>query len=413
MNPVRSASASRALFLYDDDVALRCPAHYRKPMFDLLPSEHGIHTDIICFDSSCSELRVETRGAQRVVHLPKLRPTTLFSLAAEVRRSSANLSRAFRILADGAPYTHIVAFNYPLFLSAAGKWARRMNARFIIHIGYLSPEELLARASHIDRIRGWAGLWLRNRMLRRCDQIWAMSEAMKTFFVRQYQLDPARIVAWPSGVEATGSLASYRSTRDERRRALGIGEREIALVYVGSVARIREPEFMLDVMDALSRRSSEHDYRLHCFGYTPNQQEFSSFQHAIAARGFTGRVHLHAAILEAELPQVIAACDIGVSAFPPTPLFTISSPIKILEYMNAGIPTVANDIPDQKFVLHASGAGRICGWDAYEVATAIEEMSRLSHTEREALGEKGHAWFLANREVRVLARMAASWLGNG
>ena len=102
----------------------------------------------------------------------------------------------------------------------------------------------------------------------------------------------------------------------------------------------------------------------------------------------------------------LAEADVCVSPIRPSPTFDVSSPTKILEYMALGKPSVANDQPDQKHVLAASGAGIAVPWEQEAFADGIEQLLRNTAEARE-MGARGPDWVAAHRSYAVIGERVA------
>jgi glycosyltransferase involved in cell wall biosynthesis len=113
---------------------------------------------------------------------------------------------------------------------------------------------------------------------------------------------------------------------------------------------------------------------------------------------FTGQIYSH------EIPNFIAAANIGVSPVPPLFFYKLSSPIKMFEYMALGKPVVANDeIPEQEEVIQESGGGVIVKFEAKSFADGIIELLNDPERARE-MGKQGQEWVVKNRSYNILAR---------
>jgi len=403
----------RVLFFYDDDIDVRFPAHYRKPLFEELPGRYGIPTDIICFRSSIRETLFERRPHGMAVYIPKIRPKRMIDILREFRRTSRAAESALRQILDGSGTTptHIVAFNYPPFLRLAERWSRKLGAKFIAHIGFLAPEELLTRSSLIDWIRGFGGRIMRNRMLGRADQVWAMSEAMRDLFVRDFGLPPRKVKAWPSAVESVELPASFAVRRNELRNALGLRDDDLALVYIGSLSRFRGLDFLIDALKRLIAKPGMDRVRMVFIGYSLDGADIKFLRDYAEAAGLADRVRIHESVPEDELPFYIRACDIGLSPIEPNGVLLYSSPIKILEYFKAGVPVAATRIPDQEDILSRSSGGVLAGWDVPEFAERLKDLCLMTAEERKAMGRRGYEWLIKNREVSILTEEMVRWLG--
>jgi glycosyltransferase involved in cell wall biosynthesis len=141
-----------------------------------------------------------------------------------------------------------------------------------------------------------------------------------------------RVVVLPNGVEARVPTAG-RDVRDE----LGIATDAPVVGSVGSLRAIKRFDVLIDAADELRRRHA--DVRVVIAGDGP---ERTALEARIAERGLDGTVRLLGA--RDDVPDVLAACDVAVTCSDAE-----ASPLAIMEYMGAGLPTVATavgGIPD-------------------------------------------------------------------
>jgi glycosyltransferase involved in cell wall biosynthesis len=103
------------------------------------------------------------------------------------------------------------------------------------------------------------------------------------------------------------------------------------------------------------------------------------------------------------LQPYILAADLGVSPIVPLPIYTISSPTKLVETLAAARPVVANDIPDQQKILAESGGGLCTAYEERAFADAIVWLLRHP-AEAQAMGQRGRTYIETHRSHEVLAR---------
>jgi glycosyltransferase involved in cell wall biosynthesis len=116
-------------------------------------------------------------------------------------------------------------------------------------------------------------------------------------------------------------------------------------------------------------------------------------------------------LLTGWLPQRTALgyavrAEVGLSPIPRGTLYDVSSPTKLVEYLALGIPSVANDIPDQQLVVEQSGAGLCVPMEAQAFADAT---LTLLHDKALAAGfaMRGPAYVSAHRTYDILGRNVA------
>lgn len=240
-------------------------------------------------------------------------------------------------------------------------------------------------------------------VLPRADHVFVQSDAMRTWLARQ-GIAPARMTAVPMGVDVSlfdrAAIVPSADPRLEGRRVV---------VYLGSVAQSRQSDFLLEVADLLRARLPE--VLLLIVGDAPSRDEMAWMRRAIAGRALDGHV-----LLTGWLPQRAALgyavrAEVGLSPIPRGPLFDVSSPTKLVEYLALGIPSVANDIPDQAQVIEESGAGLCVPMQAQAFADATLRL--LGDPALAArLGGRGPGWVRAKRSYDVLARRVAQAYGD-
>jgi glycosyltransferase involved in cell wall biosynthesis len=196
--------------------------------------------------------------------------------------------------------------------------------------------------------------------------VFVQSEAMADWLAAK-GVGRARMTAVPMGVDAAlFDRARVQPVADPR-----LDGRRVVL-YLGRVARSRRSDFLLDVAERL--RQARPDVLLVIAGDAPSDDEMAWMRREIARRGLEGHV-----LLTGWLPQRTALgyavrAEVGLSPIPRGTLFDVSSPTKLVEYLALGIPSVANDIPDQQKVIAESGAGLCVPMEAGPFAAAVLEL---------------------------------------
>jgi phenylacetate-CoA ligase len=209
----------------------------------------------------------------------------------------------------------------------------------------------------------------------------------------------ARMTPVPMGVDASlFDRARIEPVQDERLE----GRRVV--LYLGRVARSRKSDFLLDV--AAHLRAAMPEALLVIAGDAPSNDEMDWMRREIAARGLSEHV-----LLTGWLPQRTALgyavrAEVGLSPIPRGTLFDVSSPTKLVEYLALGIPSVANDIPDQRLVIEQSGAGLCVPMEAGPFAEAA---LRLLRDKELAAGfaARGPGWVRSHRTYDIIGQAVA------
>jgi glycosyltransferase involved in cell wall biosynthesis len=106
---------------------------------------------------------------------------------------------------------------------------------------------------------------------------------------------------------------------------------------------------------------------------------------AAAATSLAGRLYVHPAVPIDEIGSWVSDATIGVMPFQPATLnIRLSTPNKLFEYLERGVPIVACDFPAIRGIVEAADAGLICDATRPEaIAEAIvallgEPLARLA-----------------------------------
>ncbi len=143
------------------------------------------------------------------------------------------------------------------------------------------------------------------------------------------------------------------------------------LVYCGVVAADRGPMTMIEAVRLLRHRGC--DCELIFVGNVLDARLERRIRERINAADLTDRVRLIGPLPYARAMAEVAAGDIGLCLFEPSPNNETSLPNKILEYMRAGLPVVASDFRKWREYVTATGAGlQVDPTSAAQVADAVE-----------------------------------------
>ena len=240
---------------------------------------------------------------------------------------------------------------------------------FPIVEGYAVRRDELARRGR--RLR-WLGHALRAALSRivlyrlvlpAAHHVFVQSDAMAAWLAG-HGVERSRSSAVPMGVDLKlfdrASVLPAADPRLDGRRVL---------VYLGRIAQSRNSSFLLDVVEHLA--PAQPQILLVIAGDAPSADEMAWMRAEIERRHLARYV-----LLTGWLPQRVALgyavrAEVGLSPIPRGILFDVSSPTKLVEYLALGIPSVANDIPDQQLVVSQSGAGLIAPMEPAPFAAAV------------------------------------------
>jgi glycosyltransferase involved in cell wall biosynthesis len=209
-----------------------------------------------------------------------------------------------------------------------------------------------------------------------------------------------RLLVTPNGVHAEQYVGGDPLAA---RAALGLADSNDAL-WLGFVGYYRSWHRLELVVQALARPRLAHAH-LVLVGEGPARAEL---EEAARKAGVESRVHFTGPRRHDEIPQLLAAFDVGlVPAINP-----YASPLKLHEYMAAGLPTVAPDQPNLREVLvHERDALLFPRDDGQALAAALERLAsdgalraRLGAEARRQIEVQGLTWEHNARRVLERAR---------
>jgi glycosyltransferase involved in cell wall biosynthesis len=215
-------------------------------------------------------------------------------------------------------------------------------------------------------LRGRLAAWLLYRIvLPRADHVFVQSAAMREMLVRR-RIPAARMTPVPMGV-AIPSCPECIAPADDPRLA----GRHV-LVYLGALERIRHPEIMVEAMQAVVQQVP--DALLVLVGDSQTPGERSWLEAEIQRLGMAEHVFITGWLPADQAWRYLRAASIGLSPFPRTPVLEVASPTKICEYLAYGLPVIANDQPEQAYLLGATGGGLCVALSAEGFAQGILEL---------------------------------------
>jgi len=159
----------------------------------------------------------------------------------------------------------------------------------------------------------------------------------------------------------------FDPSRHPRRAFMVDGE--LRLVHHSNLQRI----YGLDrAIDGLARLRQDLRWRLDVYGDGPWR---SQVQAAVARNRLGERITLHGRVPIDDLPQLLAAADIGLVPSLPLPYLQYSLSTKLLEYAAMGVPIVASDLATFRHHFTDAAIRFVPGGDPDALARALEALA--------------------------------------
>ena len=178
-------------------------------------------------------------------------------------------------------------------------------------------------------------------------------------------------------------------------------------IHIGFLGTLKPWHGLPLLVDSFARvHAAEPRAHLHIIGDGPGRAEL---EQDLAARGLSACATLHGAIAASDVPAHLAALDIATAPYPQQENFYFS-PLKIYEYLAAGLPVVTTRVGHLHEVVHHGEDGLLVPPDdPAAFAQALLELAR-DPARRSHMGQNGqarvareHSWDAVAQQILALA----------
>src|SRR5260370_15507596 len=205
--------------------------------------------------------------------------------------------------------------------------ARAANTRGLLEVNAPLIEEQAEHRGLVDRAGAQR---VAEQVLGAATVILAVSEEVAAYVAR-FPGTRNKIQVVPNGVSPNRFWAGLARTLPRPAGAFTVG-------FVGTLKPWHGLSILVEAFARLRQRHPEA--RLLIVGDGPERDRLVA---DLAAVGLTEAVHLAGAVDASAVPGWLASMDVGVAPYPPLAQFYFS-PLKVYEYMAAGLPVVASRI---------------------------------------------------------------------
>ena len=242
-------------------------------------------------------------------------------VAQRERAALAANADVLRALERDGPFD-LVYERYALFSFSGMEYARAIGVPGVLEVNAPLIEEQAEYRQLIDRKGAESAA---RRAFKAASVLIAVSQEV-ALYLDQFVEASGRVEVVANGVDA-----DEFKPRPGNVRAEGF--------TVGFVGSLKPWHGLPDLIEAFSRlKQLAADPRLLIVGDGP---ERNRLEEDLAARGLVEAVQLTGAVAHSEVPALLASMDAAVAPYPKLDNFYFS-PLKVFEYMSAGLPIVAS-----------------------------------------------------------------------
>ena len=276
------------------------------------------------------------------------------ALARELRPLLYNAwvqDRALAALADAPPAAIVERLS--LLGHVGVDLADALNVPLIVEVNALLVEEARAyRSLQLEQV----AQPIERRVLERADAVLVVSAALADR-LEALGIDRHKVHVIPNGAD----LAAFEQApaREASRAALGLDGRFV-VGFAGSLKVWHGVDVLLAAFERFLEL--EPEARLLIVGAGPAEE---TLKESVERTGITGSVVFTGAVPHAQIPGLLRAMDVGAAPFKPVENFYFS-PIKLYEYMAAGLCVVASRLGQIQDVIADRENGLLCEPDDVE-----------------------------------------------
>lgn len=308
-------------------------------------------------------------------------------------------TQAGRLVREFQPDVVIASSTYPMDIWVARRLARKSGARLVFEVHDLwplSPIELSGMSPRHPFIR--LVQKAEDDAYRDADVVVSMLPKVSGYMTSR-GLDPAKLHIVPNGITLDEWSDAPPPLRDDVARAIAL-QRALGRTVVGHAGSMGLPNALDHLLDA-ARRLQGAPIAILLVG---DGHERVRLVQRLADEGLAN-VQWLPPIPKAQVPAFLAAIDIAYIGWQRVPIYRFGiAPNKLMDYMMAARP-VLHSVEAGNDPVAESGCGLTVAPESPEaIADGLRRLAALPPAERQAMGERGRAFVLANHTYPVLAQ---------
>ena len=306
----------------------------------------------------------------------------------------ASFAAGATVVGLGTTRPDVVYASSPHLLTGLSGWllARRYKAPFVLEVRDLWPQ-VLADTGRLDE-SSLTYRWVKRLELflyRRADAVVALTEGVAAH-IAESGVGTARIHVIPNGADPADFTPSAR--REDLRARYGF--EGVTFVYAGAHGPANGLDFVLDAAREVSAELPEARFVLVGDGLSKPALQARARRERIDSVTFLDPIPKN------EIPDLLAAADVGIHVLADLPLFLYGvSPNKLFDYMAAGLPVLTNTAGEVGDLVKGNDAG--VAVTPSDLASGVRQLVEAGEPVRQEWGASGRDFMAANRSRTLMA----------